>query len=278
MKNPKLITGVVLITLGIILITSSFLKAQTTGDFAVPLSEPGKRGKLKVHLNSGSVTVKGVPRKDVLIKYNSQSDDKGKHKDKGDGDHEGLKRISGGTLDLDVTENSNSVNVNSDSWNNKLDLEIEVPSGFDLQLSTYNNGDIRVNNIEGAVEITNYNGAITAENISGSVLATTFNGGIKATFNKVTDNTPMSFSTFNGDVDLTFPSSLKASLKMKTEQGDIYTGFDVNLVQSAPIQKKDEKSGTFKLTIADWMKADINGGGPEFTVKNYNGDIFIRKK
>lgn len=274
MKKQLLVISVLLMTLGFLLITTSILKAQKTGDFTVPLSDPSKRGKLKAHLNSGSITVKGTARKDVLVKYSSPDREERNVEQTKDG----MKRISGGSMDLEVTENSNSVKVSSDSWNNTLNLEIEVPSGFDLVVHTYNNGDLFIGNIEGALELTNYNGEITAENISGSVVATTYNGEIKVTFSKVTESTPMSFSTYNGDIDLSFPATLKATLKMKTEQGEVYTGFDVNLVQTGPIQKKDTKSGTYKVVIDDWVKGDINGGGPEFTMKNYNGDIYVRKK
>jgi DUF4097 and DUF4098 domain-containing protein YvlB len=248
--------------------------AQNSGDFPVPLSDPAKRGKLKAHLNYGSITVKGTARKDVLVKYSS--DEKEHHSDKDNKD--GLRRVSGGSLSLEVSENNNEVKVQSGSWSSKMNLDIEVPSGFDLKVSSYNDGDIWVSNIQGEVEITTYNGEIHAENISGSVVATTYNGEIKVTFDKVKDGVPMSFSTYNGDVDLTFPANLKASFKMKTQQGEILSGFDMNMVKSAPVQKKDAGSGTFKVVIDEWVKGDVNGGGPEFSIRNYNGDIIIRKK
>ena len=191
---------------------------------------------------------------------------------------EGLKRISGGGIDLEVSENANAVKVHSDSWNHKVNLEIEVPSGFDLDVSTYNDGDLMITNIQGQLELTNYNGEITALNISGSVVATSYNGEIKVTFDKVTDAAPMSYSTFNGDIDITFPAALKASLKMKTEQGEIFTGFDMNIKSTGPIQKKDAKSGVYKVTIDEWKYGDVNGGGAEISMKNYNGDIYVRKK
>ena len=292
------------LTIILVLISAYCALAQASGEFAVPLTDPAKRGKLKATLNYGSITVKGTARKDVLVKYSSVEDND-KHRDRDrddDGDDDdrhvrvnvdvntntnksneknskaGLKKISGGTMDLEVTENDNAVRVKSDSWSNKLNLEIEVPSGFDLNVSTYNDGDLMISNIQGELEIKNYNGEITAENISGSVIATTYNGEIKVTFDKVTDAAPMSFSTFNGDIDLTFPATLKATLKMKTEQGEILSGFDMAMIKSGPIQKKDTKSGTYKVVIDDWVKGDINGGGAEFTMKNYNGDIIIRKK
>jgi DUF4097 and DUF4098 domain-containing protein YvlB len=261
-----------------------------TNEFTVPLSDPAKRGKLKAHLNSGSIIVKGTARKDVLVRYSMSTDE---HDENDEDDHDedddhdkdreksskvGLKKIGGGGIDLEVTENANFVKAESDSWNQPMKLEIEVPSGFDLQIHTYNDGDLMVSNIQGSVELTNYNGEITALNVSGSVVATTYNGEIKVTFDKVTDGTPMSFSTYNGDIDISFPSSLKSTVKMKTEQGSIYSDFDVQLKSTGPIQKSDTKGGVYKVVVDDWKRGDINGGGSEMTMRNYNGDIILRKK
>ncbi|HYC83590.1 MAG TPA: DUF4097 family beta strand repeat-containing protein, partial [Chryseosolibacter sp.] len=143
---------------------------------------------------------------------------------------------------------------------------------------TYNDGDLIVSNIEGECAITNYNGEITALNISGSVVATTYNGEIKVTFDKVTPDTPMSFSTYNGDIDITMPSTVKASFKMKTEQGDIYTGFEMKVVNSGVVPVKDSKDGRLSIKIDEWKRGDVNGGGPEISMKTYNGDILVRKK
>lgn len=277
-----------MVTTGMVLMSVSLAMAQDSGEFAVPLSDPAKRGKLKAHLNSGSITIIGTARKDVLVKYSSEqerdteeSEDnvRNKNKDKGDQSQSksGLRKIGGSTMDLEVSEAGNSVIVKSDSWNNELDLTIEVPSGIDLVAHTYNNGDLLIKNIQGIVELTNYNGEIVAENISGSVVANTFNGDLRVTFAQVTENTPMSFSTYNGDVDLTLPSTFKGTMKMKTEQGDIYTDFDAKMIKNSPVTNKDTKSGVYKVAINTWTIGEINGGGPEFLLKNYHGDIYIRK-
>lgn len=286
-----LVIGILLISVGLILISGSIAHAQSS-QFTVPLSDPAKRGKLKVHLNVGSINVTGTARKDVLIKYSSEEgegdteDGSGKDKnhnnnrnDNEDSDSRaGLRRIGGGGMDLEVTENNNTVIVKSGSWGHGLDLDIEVPSGMDLELHTYNDGDLMVSNVQGELALSNYNGEITALNISGSVVASTYNGEIKSTFDKITENTPMSFSTFNGDIDLTFPATLKATLKMKTEQGEIFSGFDINITSSGPVPMKDTQAGVYKVVIDDWKTGQINGGGPEITMKNYHGDILIRKK
>ena len=267
MKKYIIITSIIFLTI------SNNLFAQNEGDFAVPLTDPAKRAKIKVDVKYGSISVKGTARKDILVKYVSENDEEDKSSSKN-----GLRKIGGGTMDLEVSENANAVRIESNSWNKKINLVIEVPSGVDLMVSGYNDSDLKISGIQGQLELESYNGEIQAENISGSVVATTYNGDIRVTFDKISEATPMSYSTYNGDIDLTFPATLKASLKMKTEQGEIFSDFDVNLVKSGPVQKKDTKSGTYKVVIDEWVKGDVNGGGPEFAMKNYNGDILIRKK
>jgi hypothetical protein len=269
-----------------------------SNEFTVPLSDPAKRGKLKAHLNSGTIIVKGTARRDVLVKYSMKEDEehdadhdhdnddddedndgeKNRNKDKNKESKAGLKRIGGGGMDLEVTENANLVKAQSDSWNQPMKLEIEVPSGFDLQLHTYNDGDLSVSNIQGTLELTNFNGEITALNVSGSVVATTYNGEIKVTFDKVTEGTPMSYSTYNGDIDISFPAAFKSTVKMKTEQGSIYSDFDMQLKSTGPVQKSDNKGGVYKVIVDEWKRGDINGGGAEVTMRNYHGDIILRKK
>jgi DUF4097 and DUF4098 domain-containing protein YvlB len=273
MKKYIVTKARLVITLGLLLFATSVF-GQASNEFTVPLSDPAKRGRIKAVINHGSVTVKGTARKDVLIKYSTENDDD----EERDQTKNGLRRIGGGGMDLEVTENGNTVTVHSGSWNNKLRVEIEVPSGMDVEAKTHNDGDLIVDNINGEAELTNHNGEITALNMSGSVIATTYNGEIKVTLDKVTEGTPMSFTTYNGDVDITFPATLKATLKMKTERGDIYSDFDVAFKNSGPVQKTDKQAGVYKVVIDEWKRGDVNGGGPEFTLRNYNGDIFVRKK
>lgn len=247
--------------------------AQSGNEFVIPLKDPAKRGKIVAHLNSGSITVKGTARKDILVKYTAEADKEEKNTSK-----DGLKRVSGGNVDLTASEVDNAVKISSSSWNEELNLEIEVPVGSDVKLHTYNSGDLMISNVNGEIDLTNYNGAIHALNIKGSVVATTYNDDIKISFDEVKEGVPMAFSTYNGDIDVTFPGTVKASMKFKTDQGDIYTGFDVDIKSSGPVKKEDTKSGVYKVVINEWKRGDINGGGPEISFKNYNGDIYVRKK
>jgi DUF4097 and DUF4098 domain-containing protein YvlB len=88
----------------------------------------------------------------------------------------------------------------------------------------------------------------------------------------------MSFTSFNGDVDVTFPANAKFNLKMKSERGDIYSDFKLDMKASSPIKKAEKKDGKFKVTFDKSVLATLNGGGEEVTLKTFNGDIYIRKK
>lgn len=274
------------------MLVSVALRAQDSGEFTIPFSNPSGAMKVVVDIKTGSVKVKGTARKDVLVKYSSEKeeegsddDDHGKHNrnhnDNDNGNHgnrEGLRKISSGTMNLEGSEFQNTVKVTSDNWSNRMEVIVEVPSTITAKIKTYNDGDLEVTNITGTVELINYNGAITATAISGTVVAETYNGDIKVAYDKLTPDTPLSYANYNGDIDLTFPAGLKASFKMKTKQGEIFSGFDAQVQKSSPITKTEAKTGVYKVQIDDWVKVDVNGGGPEISVQTYNGDIYLRKK
>ncbi|MDN5203554.1 DUF4097 family beta strand repeat-containing protein [Fulvivirgaceae bacterium BMA10] len=270
MKTLKIKIGIMFL----VFLMGSAAYAQKEGKLEIPLSDPGQRGKLSADIHIGSIKIIGYEGRNVVVNYKSRQ---GKVK-KAPAEKDGLKRISGSSFDLEASEEDNYVVVESDSWTQGVDLTIQVPKNFDINVSTYNNGEVHVTDVVGEVNAENYNGKITLEKISGSVTADTYNGDIKVTFDKITADTPMAFNTYNGDVDLTLPSSTKAEFKMKTQRGDIFSGFDLQMKNDQPAINNREKSGKqYKVVINNWVRGVINGGGPEFTIKNYNGDIYLRK-
>jgi len=258
-------------------LTSMTMAQNTSGNqIAVPLSHPGQPGKLQASLISGSISVTGYDGKNVVIRY----DFEGKENED---EHQkppppGLKRIPNVNGGLEATEKDNVVTVHTGFRIQNADLKIMVPRNFSLHLSTVNNGDIVVKDVNGEMEISNVNGDVTMKDISGSVVANTVNGDLKVTFEKIAPDVPMSFTTLNGDVDVSLPANAKFTARMKTDQGDIYTDFDMNL-SSSPDHKvvTSNKGGVYKVTVGDWRYGKVNGGGPELTFKSFNGDISIRK-
>lgn len=253
------------------LLAQGDLKEQLT----VPLSDPGKPGTLKVHLIRGSIRVTGYTGNQVVIDATTKQSDK---PEKPRENVEGMKRISkNGAMDISVTEENNVVNVSSKLFNSHMELNIKVPMKFSLNVGTINEGDVLIENVDGVLEITNVNGDIRLTNISGSAVANTVNGLLKVNFKTVDTKSPMAFSTLNGNVDVTLPPTAKFDVKIKSDQGEIYSDFDVDVDKGVQQATKIAKDGMYKVSIEDWVKGKVNGGGSEIMMKNMNGNIFLRK-
>jgi hypothetical protein len=257
---------------------------QETHKLTIPLSNPGEPGMLECSLISGSITVTGYNGEVVIIEATPRTikvekdADREKDEEVREGT-EGLRRItSPPSFTISAEENDNTVEISSDSWRQGIDLVIQVPVNFSLHIGTVNNGDITAEGVSGNHEVRNVNGPITLNNVSGSVLANTVNQDITVVFESVEDGTPMSFSSMNGDIDITLPGSVRATAKMRSNNGDIYTDFNMEIEQKRVKKEDSEEAGIYKISVEDWTYGKINGGGPEYTLKGFNGDIFLRKK
>ncbi|MEM9647544.1 MAG: DUF4097 family beta strand repeat-containing protein [Bacteroidota bacterium] len=243
--------------------------------FTIPLSNPGSPGKLVIEQVTGSIHVEAYEGAEVVVKA-SFGNGRGHHRTKGG--TSGLKRIQNSSMDISAQEKNNVVLVDNDQVNKVTDLEVKVPKNFSLKLGTINEGEISVKGINGEMEITNVNGGITMEAVSGSATTDTVNGDIKVDFITIDQNANMAFSSLNGDLDITFPSSLKADVKAKTDMGDIFTDFDMQVGSNQPEIKKNNSGGTYKVQLEQWVRGKINGGGPEMLFKTFNGNILIKSK
>ena len=264
----------------------------------VPLTNPEKPALIKAGVLMGGITVKGYAGKEIIVEARIREEKLGEGDDhleaeeaaRAEHEHEedkdkadksaGMKLIPAVGTGLEIEEENNVVTISSESWKNAVDIVIQVPSASNLELSSTNDGDIVVENVSGTIEVGNVNGSNTLKNVSGNVVAHTVNGEILVQLSRVTPDKPMSFSTMNGDVDVTFPADIKASVRMKTQQGDIYSDFDVTL-KPAPQKPAEEAmksgKGKYRISFDRFLTGSINGGGPEITFNTFNGDIYIRK-
>ncbi len=265
----------------ILLIPVMSLPAQTdssTDRVVVKLSNPGKPAYVECGLVNGGITVTGYEGQEVIVeaitKTRKLSEEDRTEKS------QGMFQIPVHSSSLTVEEDDNNITINTDSWARTIDVNLRVPTHTSLQLKCVNSGDIKVENVTGDLDINNVNGAITATNISGSVIAHALNDDMKIILNTVTADKPMAFSNLNGDMDITFPSTLKATVKIKNNQGDVFSDFEIQKL-SKPRQiieeNKKDKEGTYRVRIEEAFYGNINGGGPEFQFSNFNGDIYIRK-
>jgi hypothetical protein len=240
----------------------------------VPLSDPSRPGVIDVSLVQGSITVRGSNRKDVLVIAHPEADRRSRRSDP---DANGLRRIPQ-AAGYRITEEGNRVKVSADSPNRAIAFEIEAPSHTNLKLSTVNGGEILVENIEGEIDVNNTNGGITLNGVGGAVNAGTTNGSVRATMTRVTAQKDMAFTSLNGTVDVTLPASTKANLRMRSNNGDVYSEFDVQLAASTPaVQENRDTNGRYRISRNRAIVGAINGGGPEFELRTFNSNVYVRK-
>ena len=251
--------------------------AQSAGErIAVPLTDPTRPATVHVPIVQGSITIRGVDRKDLLIQVRAGDDDSGDSRRKSDSS--GLKRIQQ-PASLSVEEENNQVRVSAGMPSDTYDLNIEVPLKTNLEISTVNGGEITVEGVDGDLEVGNVNGGITLTRVGGSVVAHTTNGDVKVSLARVTPQKPMAFTTLNGDVDITFPVATRANLKLRSERGEILTDFDLKMTAdgSAPkIEDTRQSGGRYRIEVNKVLSATINGGGPDFELRSFTGNIYLR--
>lgn len=272
MKTINTIRTAGIFVIAMLLTTSLWAQNDKTEQLTVPLSDPSKPYKLNVDLVQGSITVTGYEGKDIII--TTQAGERRKSSREAGG----MRRLDGGSAaDIRAEERNNKVTVSAEMAR-MVNLIIKVPqNGGTLKLSTINGGNIVVNNVSGEMEVSNTNSGIKMTNVSGSVVANTTNGSVLVSFKSIDPRAAMAFTSFNGNVDVTFPAGLKANVKLKTDRGNIYTDFDVVNEARKPDVTRTAKDGMYNLKIDDWVYGTIDGGGPELLMKTFNGNIYVRK-
>lgn len=260
------------------LLMAAAANAQDTNDrVTVPFRDASKPRTLVVKLIQGGITIRGYEGKDAIVESSPRGSTR--HRERSS-PPAGMHRIDNMSGDLDVTEDNNIITVHGGVMRS-TDVTIQVPTQTSLRVQTLNGGAILIENISGEIEAENMNGAVTVNNASGSVIANSMNGKINVSLDRVTPGKSMSFSTMNGTIDVTLPADVKANLKMKTDNGEIYTDFDMKVDGSShpPVVEDQRKSGgRYRVRMDKAMYGSINGGGPEMQFVTYNGNILIHKK
>ena len=251
------------------------IRQQPSADqVTVPLSDPSRPGLIEVSLVQGSITVRGSNRRDVLVIPRPDADRPSRRFDP---DATGMRRIPQ-SAGFRISEEANRIKVGSDNPNRPITFEIEAPARTDLKLSTVNGGEILVENIEGELIVSNTNGGVTLNNVAGTVAAGTTNGSVRASLSRVTADRAMAFTSLNGTVDVTLPPDTRANLRMRSDHGDVYSDFDVQLAPSAPVvQESRSGNGRYRISRNRSIVGAINGGGPEFELRTFNSNVYVRK-
>lgn len=267
-----------------VLVLTATASAQVLGQeekvdrLNVKFSDPTRPGVVEVGLHYGGVNVTGYDGDEVVIEARTQS--KKLDESSWEGESRGMKRIPVSSTSLTVEEDDNYIEIDTESHKRPVDITLKVPVNTSLILSCHHQGDIHVENVKGIIEAENHHGGITLLNISGAVRAETHHQDVIVTFRQVEPQESMSFETYHGDIDVTFPSTVRANVKFDSKDGDVYSDFDV--VQAPNPEHIIEENGRshggkYRVEIEHAFYGTLNGGGPEMAFTTYHGNIYIRK-
>ena len=337
-KSPKAAACAAL--LGALILTNGFVRAQGNANrVSVPFSDPSRPGTVRINVFQGSLTVRASTGKEVVV----TTDDPIVTTREGREttvpprpETVGLRRLSQPS-GLRVVEENNVMSVSSGRFMGGDDLTVDVPARTNLNLSAFND-EVSVEGVDGEIEVTSVNGEITLRNVSGTVVAHATNGEVRVLLTRVTPDKPMSFTSLNGDVDVTLPASVRANFKLRSDRGDVYTDFDLQIQQQRPtptpsgaaaappppgaaaapsprpaspapplpplpplppgadpdaVRARDRAVQERERAVRERNRAvqqrgnrvdvdaaiygSINGGGPEFELRTFNGDVFLRR-
>jgi hypothetical protein len=263
-------------------------RPQSEGDrTTIAFSDPDRPGSLEMDLVMGSITVRGTNRKDVSIEAHSMGGDGPPRRRNDEPPPPGLKRLTQ-SGNYNVEEEKNVVSIDVDFPTRSFDFVIEVPMRTNLHLETVK-GAILVEGVDGDLEVDSVNGAVTLNNVGGSVVAHSVNGKLLATVARIAPQKPMAFTSMNGSVDVTLPAAVKANLKLRSDQGDVYTDFDLqprgaasasssaSAAASASGNNGRRRNVRQQIDVDKAIYGSVNGGGPDFEMRTFNGNVYVRK-
>ncbi len=179
----------------------------------IPLSQPGEPMTLDISIQSARIEVIGEDREDAEF---AVSVEQGSRKII---TPSGTQSITTSAYSLEIDEEDNYISVDIGWRANKVSIVARIPRRANLELSTVNDGEILVSNIQGSLELDNINGPITANNISGSVIAETVNDSIDVSFLSIDGSNAMALISLNGDIVLGLPGTAGAQLHIDTAEG-----------------------------------------------------------
>ena len=163
-------------------------------------------------------------------------------------------------------------------YNFNVDFTVKVPFNMNLHISTINEGIISVNNVSGALHVSNVNAEISIKNAKGTTFAHTVNGDVNVSY---VTNPPeaSSYQTINGDIRVSYQADLSADLQFKSMNGDFYTDFpSVQLLPSAVTKVQEKKANGLVYKLNTKTAVRFGKGGMTFKFETLNGNVYIKKQ
>lgn len=239
----------------------------------VPLTWPDKPGKLVIERHQGSISVTGYEGRDILVKatFRRPPDPAGPGNNAG-----GMKPVSTAAIQLDAREADNIVTIDAHSRTKSIDLEILVPVRFSVKLGVRDDGDVAVRSLRGDAEVDNPYGRVSLERLTGSANVNSVDGDIIAGFLGVEAGVPLALTTVHGKIDVAFPAGAALTIRMKSDEGMIYSDFEIAVEKRRTRTEPALKAGEKRIALEEWTTGRIGPGGTDVLLQSFDGNIYIR--
>lgn len=156
---------------------------------------------------------------------------------------------------------------------------ISVPKGIVVNLdyhSPFASDDLEIESYEGSLEIKTLSADVKLTNCTGPFTVNSVSGDVEAVFSSVNQDQPTSLASVSGLIDVSIPSSLKATIQLSNITGDIYNNLD--LASTSKEKDNARSKGLDEIQHSGGDEYTLNGGGQKLLLKSVSGNIYLRKK
>ena len=161
-------------------------------------------------------------------------------------------------------------------YEHRLGFTVKVPRGININVSTVNDGDIYIGNTRGKfIKVNNVNGGIDLENVIGKTNLHCINGGVNVSYASNPEASSRYYS-LNGDINISYQEPLSADVSFKSMNGELFTDFTIakQYVRTSKNQAGKRKA---KFKYESTPIVQIGNGGIELDFETLNGNVFIKK-
>lgn len=156
--------------------------------------------------------------------------------------------------------------------------KISVPVGMAVNLdynSPFAEGDLTIDSFKGSLEIHTLNANVKITNSTGPFAVNTISGDLEVVFSSINQEAPTSLASVSGLVDVTIPSTEKATFAINTINGNVYNNLDL---KSSKETDPDKLAYGMKAIRRGTGEFTLNGGGQKVYLKSISGNIYLRKR
>jgi|GEM_PF-6168465 len=167
-----------------------------------------------------------------------------------------------------ISQRGNKVHIETNVFSFNKNVFVDMPSSSSVAVNIADMGGIEIKDITGDIEANTTSGSIHLINTEGVVVANTNFGNILGDFTRRGLTKPLLVSALVGNIEIILPHQAQHDLSLYSELGNVYSNFqNINQLSS---DTRSEVANNRKISFA------LNGGGTDFVVKTFKGDIYLR--